>query len=448
MLRNWKGILVLAIPSLVSFASMTMTGTINLIIVGQLGALIIAIVGVSNIIMYNAFALFSGIGHTVNYLVAQNNGSGDMRKGIQRTYIALYMCIAFAFVIALVGWVGAGDILRWTGGSKELVDTGSFYLELRFYGMAFGIINFAFHGFLRGIGATKMSMVVSLITNVPIILLTYTLTFGEWGFPEIGLTGAGIAVIFGEGMQTLICAFIFFVLLNKKYQTRSRIAFSLSWLETKLISIESGKLGIQEFSLSLSMYIFTAFVARLSDKALAANEVALSIMSFGFMPAFAFGSTATILVGQYVGKGTPLLGRRAGTDTAILGSIFLIVLGTVELIFASEITHLYTNDKEVYELAAYLIKISAYLQLFDGLLNFFAGGLRGIGDTTFLLRVSFVVSWFIFVPLAYVFIFVLHWGSMGAWLALYTFLTIFGIAVMVRFYRTDWTAVRLKEAAH
>ncbi|MBP3964183.1 MATE family efflux transporter [Paenibacillus lignilyticus] len=448
MLRNWKEILLLAIPSLVSFASMTMTGTINLILVGQLGALIIAIVGVSNIIMYNAFALFSGIGHTVNYLVAQNHGAGDMKKGIQRTYIAMYMCLIFAVLIAVVGWVGADDILRWTGGSKELVETGDFYLELRFYAMSFGIVNFAFHGFLRGIGATKLSMVVSLLVNVPIIYLTYTLTFGHWGMPDLGLTGAGIAILIGEGLQTLICVFIFFIVLHKKYHTRSRIAFAIQWVEMKLLMIESGKLGIQEFSLSISMYIFTAFVARLGDHALAANEVALSIMSFGFMPAFAFGSTATILVGQHVGKGTPLKGRRVGTDTAILGSIFLILLGTVEFIFAKQITHLYTNDPEVYKLAAYLIQVSAFLQIFDGLLNFYAGGLRGIGDTTFLLRVSFVVSWFIFVPLAYVFIFVFHWGSMGAWLALYAFLMVFGIAVMVRFYRTDWTAVRLKEASH
>ena len=207
-------------------------------------------------------------------------------------------------------------------------------------------------------------------------------------------------------------------------------------------------LGMQEFSLSLSMYIFTAFVARLGDKALAANEVSLNVMSFGFMPAFAFGATATIMVGQHVGKGTPLLGRRAGTDTALLGTVFLIALGTVEMFFAEPIAHLYSNDKEVYELAAFLIQVSAYLQIFDGLLNFFAGGLRGIGDTTFLLRISFAVSWLLFVPLAYLFIFVFHWGSLGAWLSLYSFLTVFGISVMVRFYRTDWTSVRLKEAAH
>ncbi len=448
MLRNWTTILLLAIPSLISFATQTITGTISLIMVGNLGFLIIAIVGVSNIIMYNAFAIFSGIGHTVNYLVAQNFGAGDMRKGIQRTYLAMYMCIAFAILISVVGFVGADDILRWTGGSDKLVNQGSIYLEIRFYAMSFGILNFAFHGFLRGIGATKMSMVLSIISNLLMVYLTYTLTFGQWGMPKLGLTGTALSILIGEFIQLLICAYVFFVILNNKFHTRDRAAMAFQWAEMKLIAAESGKLGIQEFSLSLSMYIFTAFVARLGDHALAANEVALNVMSFGFMPAFAFGATATILVGQNVGKGTPLIGRRAGTDTAILGTIFLVLLGTVELLFAEQIAHLYSSDPAVYKLAAYLITISAYLQIFDGLLNFYAGGLRGIGDTTFLLRVSFITSWFIFVPMAYLFIFILHWGSMGAWISLYSFLMVMGISIMVRFYRTDWTAVRLKEASH
>ncbi|MFC5651746.1 MATE family efflux transporter [Paenibacillus solisilvae] len=448
MLRNWITILLLAIPSLISFATQTLTGTISLIMVGDLGFLIIAIVGVSNIIMYNAFAIFSGIGHTVNYLVAQNYGSGDMRKGIQRTYLAMYMCITFAIFIAIVGFIGSDDILRWTGGSDQLVHQGSIYLEIRFYAMSFGILNFAFHGFLRGIGATKMSMVLSIITNIFILFFTYTLTFGEWGMPKLGLTGTALSVLIGESVQLLICAYVFFVILNKKFHTRDRAAMVFQWAEMKLLALESGKLGVQEFSLSLSMYIFTAFVARLGDQALAANEVSLNVMSFGFMPAFAFGATATILVGQNVGKGTPLVGRRAGTDTAILGTIFLVLLGTVELVYAEQIAHLYSSDPAVYKLAAELIMISAYLQIFDGLLNFYAGGLRGIGDTTFLLRVSFITSWFIFVPLAYLFIFIFHWGSMGAWISLYSFLMVMGISILVRFYRTDWTAVRLKEASH
>jgi Na+-driven multidrug efflux pump len=167
------------------------------------------------------------------------------------------------------------------------------------------------------------------------------------------------------------------------------------------------------------------------------------------MPAFAFGATATILVGQEVGRGQPLKGRRAGTDTAIMGSIFLLVLGTLEFIFAENIAMLYNNtDPAVYHTAAQLIMISAFLQLFDGFLNFYAGGLRGIGDTTFLLRTSLVVAWCLFVPLSYVLIFVFDLGSIGAWIALYSYLMVFGLTLMYRFYRTDWQHVKIKGAVH
>jgi len=445
MIRNWKQILMLAIPSLVAFSSQTTTATINLVIVGKLGFLFIAIVGVVNIIMYNAFAIFSGIGHTVNYLVAQNDGAGNMRKGIERTYFAFYLCGIFALLLALIGWLFADDILRLTGGSAELVSTGTLYTELRFYAMAFGIFNFAFHGFLRGIGATRMSMVVSMIANGLMLAGTYALTYGNWGMPELGLKGAGLAIVVGEVIQTVICGYAFFFILHRKYGTR--ILPRIDWREMKLIMSESGKLGVQEFSLSLAMYLFTAFVARLGDQALAANEVALSIMSFGFMPAFAFGSTATILVGRYVGQNKPQLGRRAGTDVAVLGSLFLLLLGTCELIFAVPIAHIYTSDPEVYKLAAHLISVSAFLQIFDGLLNIYAGCMRGLGETTFLLRISIICSWALFVPLAFLFIFVFDMGSMGAWFALYSYLTVFGLSVMYRFYRTDWSTIRVKEAS-
>jgi len=446
LLKSWYGILLLALPSLFSFATQTLTGTVNLILVGDLGYVVIAVVGVSNIIMYNVFAIFSGIGHSVNYLVAQNVGAGEMRKGMQRMYLALLASVGVAAVIAIAGWLAGGAVLRLTGGSAELVATGGEYLELRFYAMAFGIISFVFHGFFRGVGDTRTSMIVSISANVIMIGLTYGLTYGHWGLPDLGIIGAGYALLIGEAVQLLVCLIVFWGPLHKRYQTRK--LQSPDWKEFKLISVESGKLGMQEFSMSVSMYIFTMFVLTLGDRAAAANEVALSVMSFGFMPAFAFGSTATILVGQGIGERRPDKAKKAGTNTAILGAIFLLLLGTVELIWAEPIAKLYSDDPGVYELAAHLIMVSAYLQIFDGFYNFYAGGLRGIGDTTFLMRASFVLSIFMFIPLTYLFVMVFDWGSMGAWLALYSFLVALGSAVMIRYYRTDFSTVQLKEAAH
>jgi MATE family multidrug resistance protein len=101
----------------------------------------------------------------------------------------------------------------------------------------------------------------------------------------------------------------------------------------------------------------------------------------------------------------------------------------------------------VYMLAGRLIMISAFLQLFDGLLNYYAGGLRGLGDTTFLLKFSLALNWLVFVPLAYALTFVFRLGSIGAWVSLYAFLTLFALSVCIRFYRTDWAGVRSKQAA-
>jgi MATE family multidrug resistance protein len=444
MFKSWYAILILALPSLFAFATQTLTGTINLIVVGDLGFVVIAVVGVSNIIMYNVFAIFSGIGHSVNYLVAQNYGANEMRKGMQRTYLALMISVVVGLIIALAGWLASGAVLKLTGGSANLVATGGAYLELRFYAMSFGVMNFVFHGFFRGVGDTRTSMFVSIFSNVLMVGLTYGLTYGHWGLPDMGIIGAGYALLIGEAVQLLICLAMFWGPMHRLYRTRE--IQKPDWQEFRLITQESGKLGLQEFSMSVSMYIFTVFVLTLGDLAAAANEVALNIMSFGFMPAFAFGTTATILVGQEIGQGNPLLAKVAGTNTALLGAIILMALGTVEIIWAVPIARLYSKDPGVYELAANLIQISAYLQLFDGFYIFYAGGLRGIGDTSFLMRASLVLSFCMFVPLTYLFVMVFDWGSVGAWLALYSYLVALGLVLMIRYYRTDFNLVRMKEA--
>ncbi|MFD2671376.1 MATE family efflux transporter [Marinicrinis sediminis] len=446
LFRRWGAILSLAIPSIFAFASMTATGAINLVMIGGLGATAIAIVGVVNILMYNAFAIFSGIGHSVNYLVAQNYGAGEMDKGIQRASMALKVTLLVAILIAILGMTSSELLLTLIGGEESKgIRVGTEYLSLRFLAMGFAILSFVFHGIFRGLGDTKTPMVLSIATNAIVLFLTYALTYGHFGFAEMGLRGAGWAYVVGEWVGLVGALFMYFVYYHRKYETRR----SRSWNrgEGKLLLTESGKLGIQEFSLSISMLIFTIFISRLGENALAANEIALSVMSFGFMPAFGFGATATILVGQNVGKRNAREARLSGTHTALLCCLFLLVLGIIEYGFASSIANWYTGEKEVYELAGKLIMMSAFLQLFDGLLNTYAGGLRGIGDTTFLTLTSFLLGFLVFVPLTYLSIFVLDWGSTGAWLSLYTYLVLFGILVTVRFYRTRWEDIRMKVAS-
>ena len=128
---------------------MTVTGMINLIMVGNLGALAIAIVGVSNIVMYNAWAMFSGVGHTVNYLVAQNYGSKDMKKGLERTFIALLFCFIAGILVIIFGSFGSGAVFKVLGSPDNMIQEGSLYLQIRFYAMFFAIPTFTLYSFFR-----------------------------------------------------------------------------------------------------------------------------------------------------------------------------------------------------------------------------------------------------------------------------------------------------------
>ncbi|WP_249305992.1 MATE family efflux transporter [Lederbergia citrea] len=87
--------------------------------------------------MYNAWALFSGIGHTTNYLVAQNFGSNNMKKGIERTYIAFYLCLAASAFILLVGLLFPEAIFKVLGSSPGMIEEGKSYLKIRFFAMVF-----------------------------------------------------------------------------------------------------------------------------------------------------------------------------------------------------------------------------------------------------------------------------------------------------------------------
>lgn len=442
--KNWKLVLLLALPSVISFATQTVSGTASLIMVGKLGAVVIAIVGLANVIIYNAWALFSGLGHTVNYLVSQNYGEGDMKKGVERTFIAVGISAAMGLLVFVLGYF-SGDLIRLMGGSAEMSQQGAGYLRIRFFALAFGIVTSVIYGFFRAIGDTRTPMLIAIFANAVMIVVTYALIFGKLGFGEYGLAGAGYGVLVSEVSGFLAAGILLVWKLRTRF--RSAVAAPRDGREAKLMAKEAGKLGFMEFSMSAAMLIFTMVVVRLGETALAANEIALNVMAFGFMPAIGFGSTATILVGQEIGKGNPKLARRYGTDSAVLGSLFILLLGTVEVVFAKQIGRFYSpEDREVALLAAHLIQISAYLQLFDGWFNLFAGGLRGVGDTSFLMKAGLVTGWLLFVPMAYGFTIWLGWGSYGAWISLYLYLLILGTVLLVRYYRTPWSEVRLVRA--
>lgn len=440
-INNWKLILTMALPMVISFGTQTIAGTLNLMMVGSLGAATIAVVGVSNVIIYNAYALFSGIGNSLNYMVAQNKGEQDMMTAITRTYSAIAITIAASILLVLTGQF-AGPLLTVMGSSEGMLEDGAVYLLLRFVSLAVALVTIAMHAFYRGLGDTKTPMWITMLNYGAMVIVTFLLVYGKFGCPRMGLAGAGIGILAGE-LVALACTIVLFCRKLKQYDRETR-KMRVSYKESRLLLTESSKLGLMELSMSAAMLVFTVIVMQLGENALAANEIGLNVMSLGMMPAAAFGATAAILIGQEIGKGAALHAKQIGSDVAKLGFLMLLVIGLLEFLFADQIASYYApNSEEVSKTAAELIRISAFLQCFDGAFNLYAGGLRGRGDTSFLMRTVLLLSWCLFVPAAYIFTILLDLGSIGTWAALYLYLILLGVAMMLRYYRSSWSSISL-----
>lgn len=437
-----KRILNLALPSIATFSSMTFTGLLILMIVGKLSAAAIAVVGVTNILIYNMWALCAGIQNAINYLVAQNYGSGEMRLANQRMQIALALTGALA-VILLAGSLLAPElILRAMGLNDEIVSLGTDYVLLRMIALAFGIFSGAFFAYLRAIGDTKTPMTLALINSGLVVVLTYVLAYGKYGFPDMGLQGAAWSVLIAEIVTFGLCLWVHYGYLNATLLTRNFERIERK--QVKLMVFESAKLSMMELSYSLGMLVFTMCISRLGTVAIAANEIALNILSFGFMPSNGFGAAATIGTGQEIGKGRHAEAKRFGFMTVVLGVLLMVIISILMFIFALPIAKLYTPERAVYMAVIPLIHLAAFIQLFNTTGIIFGGGLRGIGDTNYLSRIAFVLNWIIFIPGTLLLTVVFDYGQVGAWIALCSNMVLSALANGWRYVKLDWSKARVK----
>ncbi|MFD2331846.1 MATE family efflux transporter [Cohnella sp. GCM10020058] len=437
-----KRILQLALPSIATFSSMTFTGLLVLMIVGKLGAAAIAVVGVTNILIYNMWALCAGIQNAINYLVAQNYGSGEMRLANQRMQIALVLTGVLAVVLLAGSLLAPELILSAMGLNDEIVALGTDYVMIRMIALILGIFSGAFFAYLRAIGDTKTPMTIALINSGLVVVLTYVLAYGKYGFPDMGLQGAAWSILLAEVIQLGMCLWVYYGYLNATLLTRTRERFDRK--QVKLMVFESAKLSMMEMSNSLGMLVFTICISRLGTVAIAANEIALNILSFGFMPSNGFGAAATIGTGQEIGKGRHAEAKRFGLMTVVLGVLLMVLISILMFILALPIAKLYTPERAVYMAVIPLIHLAAFIQLFNTSGIIFGGGLRGIGDTTYLSRVAFVLNWMIFIPLTLLLTVVLDYGQVGAWIALCSNMVLAALANGLRYVKLDWSKARVK----
>lgn len=385
-----RTIWTIAYPIMFGNLAQTLITLTDTAFLGRVSAIALGASMMAGIYYYVYSTLAWGFAIGVQIIVARRLGEGRFER------IGVVFEHGFVFVLVLASGLFllqhfyTADILHRIIQSPNIYAAAMEYMDYRHYGIIFVCFNFLFRALYIGLSNTKViSFSTALMAGVN-IFLDYTLIFGKWGFPEMGIGGAALASVCAE-----IAAFIFFIVYTvtqlpiKKY---ALFAFHKleGWLIKAILKLAFPTMLQKLFSFG-TWFIFFALVERMGEESIAVTGVVRSVYMLIAIPVFAFAATSNTLTSRLIGEGKQA--EVISTVYKITRQSCLAVLPVLLccLFFPHLVLSIYTNDPLLAEASVHSLYVICFAALSLGFGMTFFEAVSGTGNTINALLLESVV---------------------------------------------------------
>lgn len=264
-----------------------------------------------------------------NPMTAQYFGAGRTRECVYVLWSGFRAALLCAGVMAILMSCLGICVLNLTLDA-EIFPYAFRYFVLQIPGQIMLCLAAPFFAFYSGRSRTIVVSCVNICAALLNILLDWLLIFGHWGFPKLGITGAGMATTASQSLAAFtIIGLVLFGNDQARYPTRRFRSFSKELF--RKIFLIGGPSGFQRLNNSLKFTTIILLVGTLGKSALASSTIALSITLVSFMPLIALTESNLILSGQFLGRRDPAGARKITFQTWTLAfsytlSAFFVIL--------------------------------------------------------------------------------------------------------------------------
>lgn len=395
---------VIAMQNLITFA-------VNLadnIMIGGYSQDALSGVAMVNQIQFLLQMLVMGTGNGIAVLGAQYWGKKELQPIRKVTSVGLLIGIVISAVMMLAVYFFPTQALGLLTDEQAVIQEGSKYLTI----ICFSYVLFAVTNILlcalRSVETVKIGFFVNLTALCVNIFLNYSLIYGNFGMPELGVEGAAIATLIARVVEFLIV--VGYVLFADR---------KICWRPSHLLHIDKQmfrdyiKVGLPliltDGVWGLAMSAQTAILGRLGSDTIAANSIATTIFQVVTVVTYASGNASSVIIGKTVGEGD-IPRVKAYTKTLQILYLFIGVATSAALLWCKDfIIGLYDvtpqarqlSEQFIYVLAVTVIGTSYQCSCLTGIVT-------GGGDTKFVLINDLIHQWLIVIPAAFLSAFVFH----------------------------------------
>lgn len=309
----------IALPSVCEMVLISLIGSIDTMMVGGVGTEAIAAVGLVGQPRMLMLCMFFALNIGVTAVVARRKGQNDKEDANRSLRTALVIIFFLSLIMTAVGLSFSRPLMRLAGAKADTIDDANTYFRIVTMVIPFNALSMAMCAAQRGIGNTKITMYVNVLSNVVNVILNYLLingvnVGGEWLIPRLEVKGAAIATAVGFVIGFVLAFFSLFG--KRKGDPFLRLRFSDNWIPNRKSAMAVLKVGgnsmLEQVALRIGFFLYARLVADLGTQAYASHVVCMQFLNLSFTFADGIGVASTSLVGQMLGKDRPDLSHVYG----------------------------------------------------------------------------------------------------------------------------------------
>ena len=286
----------------------------------------------------------STVGCCANLIaIAYGQSLSRPEYGQSQIRAAVKGAVLLSFLLTLIltaSFSYAPLILERAQQSPEVIEIAMRYLDTLKWAMLPTLLFLVVRGLTSALGNTRSVMIMSVITVLLNIPLSYLLAFTlNWGIAGLG-AGTAIATL------VVLIGYSFWVFRHHNYISyapwKQLDEYSFRLLKPLLaMGLPIALAALLEHGL---IYGGTLMAGMISVSALALHQILLQCLSFTWNINFGFSQAAAILVGQDFGAGNPEGVKQTSLKSFVLVTIASLILAAVFIIWPNAIADLFQLD--------------------------------------------------------------------------------------------------------
>jgi len=345
------------------------TGSVNLIsnlMVGQVvvenaekGVALAGVVAVNRLYNIALFGLFGTMAACTLY-IAQFFGAKDENHMKQAFRFGLVVNLAIGLIFCLAALLFPAGLLRFFTPNAQIIEQGTKFLFFTALSLLPMSLSISISDAMRAIGDVKTPLLASAAAVVSTITLNYLLILGNLGFPQLGVTGAGISLLIARCLELGV---LLVKLSRSQYGFKTELGaiFEVEWPLAKEIVKKGLPLLINEVFWSLGITMLFKFYATRGTEVMVGYGITQSVNDMFFVLFNGMAAATTIIISHSLGAGR-LKEAKEDAYRLLAFSMFLSVCFAVIMIWTSFfIPHWFDVTEGAKTLAVTFIRVSAFM---------------------------------------------------------------------------------------